>query len=121
MTMFKILALAAALAAALVAAPLASAQPQTTPAQKTAPFTADAVVSVNGLVCDFCAQAIQKSFGRHAEVNAVRVDLTAKVVSIDFKPNATLDDAAIRRIITNAGYTVVSIRRPTSTGNGAAG
>lgn len=113
MTMFKTVALALSLA---VMAPLAHAQPQPTPAQTTAPFAADAVVSVNGLVCDFCAQAIQKSFGRHAEVNAVRVDLSAKLVSIDFKPNATLDDAAIRRIITNAGYTVVSIRRTGATG-----
>ena len=107
MTIFKTFALVTALA---FTAPLAQAQPQA-PAQKSAPIAADAVVSVNGLVCDFCAQAIQKSFSRHAEVNAVQVDLTAKRVSIDFKPNANLDDAAIRRIITNAGYTVVSIRR----------
>lgn len=107
MTMLKTFAVAMSLA---FTAPLAHAQPQT-PSQKSAPIAADAVVSVNGLVCDFCAQAIQKSFARHAEVNAVQVDLSAKLVSIDFKPNANLDDAAIRRIITNAGYTVVSIRR----------
>jgi copper chaperone CopZ len=114
MTMLKTFALALALAAA---APLtAHAQPQTTRTQRTAPVVADAVVSVNGLVCDFCAQAIEKSFRRQAAVNAVHVDLTAKLVSIDFKPDASLDDAAIRRIVTNAGYTVVSIRR-----TGAAG
>lgn len=118
MTMLKSLLVACALTVSL-AAP-ATAQPNRAQAQKAAPIAADAIVSVNGLVCDFCAQAIEKSFRRRAEVNDIRVDLTAKLVSIDFKPNATLDDAAIRRIVTNAGYTVVGIRRPTSSGNGGA-
>lgn len=109
MTLFKSLLIAGALAA-FVPAP-AFAQPNRAQAQKAAPIAADAVISVNGLVCDFCAQAIEKSFRRRAEVNDIRVDLTAKVVSVDFKPNTTLDDATLRRIVTNAGYTVVSIRR----------
>lgn len=83
---------------------------QTRPAQ-TAPFTADVTVSVNGLVCDFCAQAIDRSFRRRAEINDVRVDLTARVVTIDFRPNQSLDDNTIRDIITRAGYTVTDIRR----------
>lgn len=112
MTMLKAFALALTLAA--VTPTLAAAQSNRPQAQKAAPIAADAVVSVNGLVCDFCAQSIEKSFRRHAEVNDVRVDLTAKLVSIDFKPNATLDDAAIRRIITNAGFTVTAIRRATA-------
>lgn len=95
----------------------ASAQPASPPpAARTAPFAADVVIQVNGLVCDFCAQAIEKSFKRRAEVNAIRVDLTAKLVSVDFKPAMSLDDATLRRIVTNAGYAVVGIRR---TGGGA--
>lgn len=117
MTLFKSLLIAAALTA-FVPAP-AIAQPNRAQAQKSAPIAADAVISVNGLVCDFCAQAIEKSFRRRAEVNDIRVDLTAKVVSVDFKPNTTLDDATLRRIVTNAGYTVVSIRRPTSSASGS--
>ncbi|MBT9446678.1 MAG: heavy-metal-associated domain-containing protein [Hyphomonadaceae bacterium] len=113
MTVFKSLAVALALAA--ISPALAQAQPNRQQAQKTAPIAADALVSVNGLVCDFCAQAIEKSFRRRAEINDVRVDLTAKLVSIDFKPNTTLDDATIRQIITNAGYTVTNVRRPTAT------
>ena len=112
MTMFKTIALACALFAAAPA--VADAQPKRAPAQKAgqrAPIAADAVVSVNGLVCDFCAQAIEKSFRRRAEVNDIRVDLTAKLVSIDFKPNLNLDDTAIRQIVTNAGYTVTNVRR----------
>lgn len=106
MNLFKSFAVAVSIAAM---APL-PASAQSRPAQ-TAPFAADVVVSVNGLVCDFCAQAIDRSFRRRPEVNAVRVDLTEKLVSIDFRPNQTLDDATIRDIITRAGYTVTDVRR----------
>lgn len=99
------------LASALAFATPALAQPQRPQAPAAAPFAADAVVQVNGMVCDFCAQAISKSFKRRAEVADIRVDLTAKVVSLDFKPGQTLDEATIRRIVTNAGYTVVTLRR----------
>lgn len=87
------------------------ASAQTRPAE-TAPFAADVTVSVNGLVCDFCAQAIDRSFRRRSEVNNVRVDLTARTVTIDFRPNQNLDDNTIRDIITRAGYAVTDIRRP---------
>jgi len=102
-----------ALALSLCLATPALAQPARPPAQKAqaTPFAADAVVQVNGLVCDFCAQAIDKSFRRRPEVANVRVDLTAKLVSLDFKPAQTLDDATITRIVTNAGYAVVAVRR----------
>lgn len=101
------------LAAALAVATPALAQPQrpAPKAQAAAPFAADATVQVNGMVCDFCVQAIQKSFKRRAEIADIRVDLTTKLVQLDFKPGQTLDDATITRIVTNAGYTVVSLQR----------
>ena len=92
-----------------VAAPFDVAA-QTRPAQ-TEPIAADVVVSVNGLVCDFCAQAVNRSLRRRPEVNDVRIDLTEKLVSIDFRPNQNLDDATIRDIISRAGYSVTGIRR----------
>lgn len=110
MKMLKTLAIAFSIAAMT---PL-PAWAQSRPAQ-TAPFAADVVVSVNGLVCDFCAQAIDRSFSRRAEVSAVRVDLTERLVSIDFRPNQTLDDDTIRDIITRAGYTVTNVRRTAAT------
>ena len=106
MNPFKALPIALSL---VVMSPLgAVAQPRTN--QQT-PIAADVVVAVNGLVCDFCAQAIDRSFRRRPEVNDVRVDLTAKLVSIDFKPNQNIDDNTIRQIVTNAGYTVTAVNR----------
>lgn len=110
MNLIKILAVAFA-TAAITPLP-ASAQSR---AAQTAPIAADVVVSVNGLVCDFCAQAIDRSFRRRAEVNAVHVDLTEKLVTIDFRANQNLDDDTIREIITRAGYTVTNVRRTAAT------
>jgi len=108
MNLLKTLALAAALAA--TASFDVSAQ---TRGAQTTPIAADVVVSVNGLVCDFCAQAVNRSLRRRPEVNDVRVNLTDRIVSIDFRPNQNLDDAMIREIITRAGYSVTQIRRTT--------
>lgn len=68
-------------------------------------------VTVNGLVCDFCAVSMKKIFMKKDPVAAVDVNLTTKIVEIDLKPGKTLDDAEIEKGITDAGYAVVSIKR----------
>ncbi len=72
----------------------------------------DVVAQVNGLVCDFCAKGLEKSFKRTGKVTRVLVDLTAKEVRLKFKPDASLDDTQIRNLIRDAGYVVVGIKRP---------
>jgi copper chaperone CopZ len=69
------------------------------------------LVTVNGLVCDFCAISMKKIFLRKEPVAAVTVNLTTKIVEIDLKPGKTLDDGEIRKGIADAGYAVVSIKR----------
>ena len=71
--------------------------------------TSSVVAHINGLVCDFCARTLEKTFAKHDEVSDIKVDLTAKTVVINFKDNKTLDDATITKIITEAGYNVQSI------------
>lgn len=70
-----------------------------------------AYVDVNGLVCDFCARALEKVFGKQDAVNTIGVDMDTKVITIDFKADKTLDDATITTLVTDAGYNVVAIRR----------
>jgi mercuric ion binding protein len=70
-----------------------------------------AFVSVNGMVCGFCAQAITKKVQALSEVEKVQVDLDQKKVTIDFKDGQSADDATIEKVITDAGYKVVSIQR----------
>lgn len=70
-----------------------------------------AVVKVNGLICDFCVQALTKTFKKQAAVRAVAIDLNVKEVRLGFKPGMTLDDAVIGKLIKDAGYNVVAIKR----------
>ncbi len=69
------------------------------------------LASVNGMVCAFCATGIEKSFQKQSVVESVNVDLDKKLVTLRTKPNQTLDDATVTKIITNAGYKVVGIAR----------
>lgn len=66
-------------------------------------------VKVNGLVCDFCARALEKTFGRRDEVQAIAVDLDGGNVRITMKEGRMLDEAELRRLITDSGYDIRSI------------
>lgn len=76
-----------------------------------APAATNAVIQVNGLVCDFCAQSLEKVLGRKPEVARVSVDMDAQQVRIGFRPGRSLPDEELRRLITNAGFATVSISR----------
>jgi len=71
----------------------------------------DVHVSVNGLVCDFCARALEKTFGKQESVKGIDVNLKSKVVTINFIDGQTLDDEIITQLITDAGYNVEGIHR----------
>lgn len=82
---------------------------------KTAPGIEGAdhtiVAQINGLVCDFCARALEKVFGKREEVSGIDVNLDTKLVTIGFKKDTDMDDATITKLITDAGYNVVKITR----------
>jgi copper chaperone CopZ len=67
--------------------------------------------SVNGMVCGFCATGIEKTFKTQPEVQTVNVDLAKRLVTIRTKEGQTIDDAKLRKLIGNAGYSVVAIAR----------
>lgn len=69
------------------------------------------IAQINGLVCDFCARALEKVFGKRDEVTGIDVNLDTKLVTIGFKKGADIDDATITKLITDAGYNVVEIKR----------
>ncbi|MCO5144450.1 MAG: heavy-metal-associated domain-containing protein [Oligoflexia bacterium] len=68
-------------------------------------------VQVNGMVCSFCAQGIEKSFSKLPEVSSIKVSLETKLVSLNTKDDKDLDDSKIKELITDAGYEVVKIER----------
>lgn len=70
-----------------------------------------AVVEVLGVVCDFCATAMNKTFGKREEVAAVYVDLDVKTLNLVFNPGASLSDETIDKLVKKAGYRIATIHR----------
>lgn len=71
-----------------------------------------AVMQVNGMVCDFCAQAIKKALEQRPGVASVSIDLAAQTVTMTMERNSPLpSDGDLKRLMDEAGYKLVSVRR----------
>ena len=66
-------------------------------------------VTVNGMVCAFCAQGIEKRISKMSATKDVFVDLKKKTVAVEAKDGQVLDAKAISAEIVDAGYDVVKI------------
>jgi mercuric ion binding protein len=78
----------------------------------TAAISADTIeATVNGMVCGFCATGIEKTFRAQPEVKSVDVDLENKLVTIQTKAGQKMEDAKIKKLLGNAGYSVVAVAR----------
>ena len=72
-------------------------------------------VTVNGMVCAFCAQGIEKRLSKLSATKAVFVDLKQKIVAVEAKDGMKLDDKTIKSEITDAGYDVMKMEEVTQT------
>jgi copper chaperone CopZ len=78
----------------------------------TATSTAGTIeMTVNGLVCAFCAQGIEKKLKKFAATAEVVVNLEHRLVAVSLKDGQDIPDADLRKALTDAGYTVKSIER----------
>jgi len=68
-------------------------------------------MTVNGLVCGFCAQGIQKTLRKNPATQEVLVSLENRLVAILTQEGADIPDADLRKALTDAGYDVKSIER----------
>jgi mercuric ion binding protein len=66
---------------------------------------------VNGLVCAFCAQGIEKKLRKIPATADVVVSLEQHLVAVALRDGQDISDSDLRRALTNAGYTVTTIRR----------
>lgn len=64
------------------------------------------VFTVNGMVCAFCAQGIEKKIRKMPETQAVKVDLEAKTVVVEARPGMTVPVDKVILEIKDAGYDV---------------
>lgn len=68
------------------------------------------VFTVNGMVCAFCAQGIEKKLKQLPETLAVFVDLAGKTVIVEAKPDMKVPVETVIREIKDAGYDVTGTK-----------
>lgn len=68
------------------------------------------IFTVNGMVCAFCAQGIEKKLKNMPETAAVFVDLAAKTVIVEAKPDMKIPVDKVMLEIKDAGYDVIDTR-----------
>lgn len=68
---------------------------------------------VKGMVCDFCARAVTKVFGKNAAVENVHVDLDTQEIHVILKAGSDLSDETVKDLVKKSGYTFVSVERET--------
>ncbi len=68
-------------------------------------------VNVNGMVCDFCARAVEKVFTKQDAVESIDVNLSEKHILVHMKDGQTLDDETVTKLVTDSGYALVDIVR----------
>ena len=74
------------------------------------------VIDVQGLVCDFCAQSIDKVFSKQVGVEKVDVNLnngrvTVKMADVFEDDEVGISDETIIKLLQDAGYEVTAIIR----------
>ncbi len=70
---------------------------------------------VNGMVCAFCAQGIEKKLRAQNATQDVFVSLENKIVAVALKTGQVLSDDTMKQVITDAGYAVTEITRSEET------
>jgi copper chaperone CopZ len=68
-------------------------------------------MKVNGLVCGFCAQGIDKKMRENPATDTVTVSLENKRVVVTTKSGTDISDADLTKAITEAGYELKGITR----------
>jgi copper chaperone CopZ len=68
-------------------------------------------MKVNGLVCGFCAQGIEKTLRKNPATADVVVSLGNRLVAVATKDGQDIADAELTRALKDAGYDVKGISR----------
>ena len=65
---------------------------------------------VNGFVCAFCAQGIEKKTRALSQTKDVYVSLKHKIVAVELKDGQSYSADALKKLIVDAGYEVTKIQ-----------
>ncbi len=65
--------------------------------------------NVNGMVCAFCAQGIEKKMRALSQTKDVYVNLKQRIVAVELKDGQSLSNDTVKDLIKDAGYEVTRI------------
>jgi len=68
-------------------------------------------MTVNGLVCAFCAQGIERTLRKNPATEDVLVSLESRLVAVATKAGTDIADDTLRKALQDAGYDVKAIVR----------
>ena len=69
-----------------------------------------AVISVNSMVCDFCARGIERTFKKDKSVQKIDVDLTRGKVLVMYAQSATVNFEDIKQKILSNGQNATDLQ-----------
>ncbi len=67
---------------------------------------------VDGLACPFCAYGVEKKVGGLEGVEKLDIDIDVGVVAVTMAEGATLDEAAAKRAVDEAGFSLRAFEAP---------
>ncbi len=67
---------------------------------------------VDGLACPFCAYGVEKKVGGLNGVEKVDIDIDGGLVAVTLADGSTLDEAAARQAVDEAGFTLRKFEAP---------
>ncbi len=67
---------------------------------------------VDGLACPFCAYGVEKKVGGLDGVEKIDIDIDGGVVLVTLADGATLDEAAAKQAVDEAGFTLRKFEAP---------
>ncbi len=108
---FMIVAMLALGVAAALFVDLSAHAAEADPVEAPAIASQHVTVTVQGMVCSFCASGLKKAFGKHDAVKNLVIRLESRTVDFDLTPADALSDEAIRKVVNDAGYDVASLAR----------
>lgn len=69
------------------------------------------LLEVDGLACPFCAYGVEKKLKHTKGVSRVDIRLNEGLVRVTVNEGAVFDETTARRIVTEAGFTLIDFRR----------
>ena len=108
-------AVMAGAALAVLATPARAQSPAPAQAAAAAPNASAVKLSVNGMVCAFCAQGIEARLKKLPETADLYINLKQKVVAVQAKPGQTLAVDKLKAEVVEAGYEVTRAEPMTQT------